>query len=126
MRGAAAAVIPGDRAAAAGPGAGRGRRRAVPGAMREFQARLYGCLTARPDAVFDLVDAILCPDHAVTSLAGLVASAGVPPRAQRADGALAAGRIDEEKLAVLLAVTLPKLVDGDEGDLDGMAGAQEI
>ena len=33
-------------------------------ALREFRARLYECLTARPDASFELVDAILCADHA--------------------------------------------------------------
>lgn len=27
---------------------------------------LYRCLTARPDALFELTDAILCSDHAVT------------------------------------------------------------
>jgi len=30
--------------------------------------RLYQCLTARPDASFELIDAILCADHAVTAL----------------------------------------------------------
>src|SRR6267154_910807 len=40
-------------------------------ALREFRARLYGCLTARADALFELCDAILCADHAVTSLAEL-------------------------------------------------------
>src|SRR5438552_18485659 len=40
-------------------------------ALREFRARLYGCLTARADALFELCDAILCADHAVTSLSEL-------------------------------------------------------
>jgi hypothetical protein len=39
--------------------------------LREFRARLYGCLTARADACFELVDAVLCADHAVTSLVQL-------------------------------------------------------
>jgi hypothetical protein len=30
--------------------------------LREFHTRLYGCLTARPDALFELTDAILCAD----------------------------------------------------------------
>jgi len=84
-------------------------------ALREFRARLYGCLTARPDASFELCDAILCADHAVTSLAEL----SLAPEFRRGHGALydalAAGRIDEEKLAALLTGTLPGLVDGDEG-----------
>ena len=84
-------------------------------ALREFRARLYGCLTARPDAAFELVDAILCADHAVTSLVQL----SLVPAFRRGHGALydalAAGRIDEEALAGLLAGSLPPLVDGDEG-----------
>jgi DDE superfamily endonuclease len=84
-------------------------------ALREFRSRLYGCLTARPDAAFELADAILCADHAVTSLAEL----SLAPEFRRGHGALydalAAGRIDQEKLAVLLTGTLPRLVDGDHG-----------
>ncbi len=87
-------------------------------ALREFRARLYGCLTARPDASFELCDAILCADHAVTSLAEL----SLAPEFRRGHGALydalAAGRIDEEKLAALLTGTLPRLVDGDEAEHD--------
>jgi hypothetical protein len=84
-------------------------------ALREFRARLYGCLTARADALFELCDAILCADHAVTSLAEL----SLVPAFRRGHGALydalAAGRIDEEALAALLTRALPPLVDGDEG-----------
>ena len=71
-------------------------------ALREFRARLYGCLTARADALFELCDAILCADHAVTSLAEL----SLVPEFRRGHGALydalAAGQIDEEALAALL------------------------
>lgn len=84
-------------------------------ALREFRARLYRCLTARADALFELCDAILCADHAVTSLVQL----SLVPEFRRGHGALydalAAGRIDEEALAALLASTLPQLVDGEEG-----------
>src|SRR5579863_9352306 len=84
-------------------------------ALREFRARLYGCLTARPDASFELCDAILCADHAVTSLAEL----SLAPGFRRGHGALydalAAGRIDGEAFAALLTGTLPRLVDGNEG-----------
>ena len=84
-------------------------------ALREFRARLYGCLTARPDALFELCDAILCADHAVTSLAEL----SLVPQFRRGHGALydalAAGQVDEEALASLLTGTLPQLVDGQEG-----------
>jgi DDE superfamily endonuclease len=83
--------------------------------LREFRARLYGCLTARPDACFELCDAILCADHAVTSLVQL----SLVPEFRRGHGALydalAAGRIDEEAFAALLTATLPPLADGDQG-----------
>ena len=84
-------------------------------ALREFRSRLYGCLTARPDALFELADAILCADHAVTSLVQL----SLVPEFRRGHGALyaalAGGQIDEERLAALLTETLPQLVDGEEG-----------
>lgn len=89
--------------APAGPGTGQVVG-AVAGylALREFRARLYRCLTARPDAQFELTDAILCADHAVTSLVQL----SLVPQFRRGHGALyaalAEGRIDEETLAALL------------------------
>ncbi len=90
------------------------RHRAYQG-LREFRAGLYACLTARPDALFELADGVLCADHAVTSLVQL----SLVPEFRRGHGALydalREGRIDEEKLAALLAGTLPQLVDGEEG-----------
>jgi hypothetical protein len=83
--------------------------------LREFRARLYGCLTARADALFELCDAILCADHAVTSLVQL----SLVPEFTRGHGALydalAAGGIDEEAFAALLTATLPPLADGEQG-----------
>jgi hypothetical protein len=83
-------------------------------APREFRARLYECLTSRADASFELIDAILCADHAVTSLVQL----SLEPEVRRGHGALydslAAGRIDDERLFSLLAEVLPPLVDGAE------------
>jgi hypothetical protein len=83
-------------------------------ALREFRARLYACLTARADACFELCDAILCAGHAVTSLVQL----SLVPAFRRGHGALydalSAGGIDEEKLAALLAGTLPQLIDGEQ------------
>jgi DDE superfamily endonuclease len=82
--------------------------------LREFRARLYRCLTVRADALFELCDAILCADHAVTSLVQL----SLVPEFRRGHGALydalAAGQVDEEALAALLTGTLPQLVDGPE------------
>jgi hypothetical protein len=84
-------------------------------ALREFRVRLYGCLTARADACFELCDAILCADHAVTSLVQL----SLVPAFRRGHGALYAaladGQIDQEAFAALLAGTLPQLADGAEG-----------
>src|SRR5580700_5572587 len=84
-------------------------------ALREFRAGLYRCLTARADALFELCDAVLCADHAVTSLVQL----SLVPAFRRGHGALydslAAGRIDEEAFAGLLTATLPPLADGEEG-----------
>ena len=36
-----------------------------------FRGALYGCLTKRADALFELVDAMLCADGPVRTLAGL-------------------------------------------------------
>jgi hypothetical protein len=84
-------------------------------ALEKFRLRLYECLAMRADALFELVDAILCADHAVTSLVQL----SLVREFRRGHGALydalAAGRIDEEKLAALLTATLPPLADGEQG-----------
>jgi hypothetical protein len=83
-------------------------------ALREFRARLYRCLTARADALSELCDAILCADHAVTSLVQL----SLVPEFRRGHGALydalAAGQVDEEAFAALLTGALPQLIDGPE------------
>jgi DDE superfamily endonuclease len=82
--------------------------------LRDLRSRLYGCLALRADALFELADAVLCADHAVTSLVQLC----LEPEFTRGHGALydalAAGRIDEEKLFCLLAAELPQAVDGPE------------
>ena len=52
--------------------------------LEEFRLRLYGCFTARADALFELADAVLCADHAVTSLVQLC----LEPEFTRGHGAL--------------------------------------
>jgi hypothetical protein len=84
-------------------------------ALREFRARLYACLTSRPDALFELCDAVLCADHAVTSLVQLSLEAEFTRGHGALYDALAAGRIDEEAFAALLTGTLPPLADGEHG-----------
>ena len=90
------------------------RYRALARAARSSGCRLYGCLTARADALFELADAVLCADHAVTSLVQLC----LEPEFTRGHGALydalSAGRIDDERLFSLLASELPRAVDGPE------------
>jgi hypothetical protein len=82
--------------------------------LREFRSRLYDCLALRADALFELADAVLCADHAVTSLVQL----SLEPEFTRGHGALydalSAGRINDEKLFSLLAAELPQAVDGPE------------
>jgi hypothetical protein len=82
--------------------------------LRAFRSRLYGCLALRADALSELADAVLCADHAVTSLVQLC----LEPEFTRGHGALydalSAGRIDDEQLFSLLAAELPQAVDGPE------------
>ena len=41
------------------------------GDLSEFREEFYRCLPRRPDALFELADAVLCIDGLVTSLVGL-------------------------------------------------------
>ena len=52
--------------------------------LRGFRQSLYECLDARADALFELADAVLCADHAVTSLVQL----SLEPEFTRGHGAL--------------------------------------
>ena len=82
--------------------------------LRGFRQSLYECLDARADALFELADAVLCADHAVTSLVRL----SLEPEFTRGHGALydalAAGRVDDERLFCLLAAELAQSVDGPQ------------
>src|SRR5258708_19049821 len=82
--------------------------------LRGFRQSLYECLDARADVLFELADAVLCADHAVTSLVQLC----LEPEFTRGHGALndalSAGRIDDERFFSLLASQLPQAVDGPE------------
>jgi hypothetical protein len=82
--------------------------------LRGFRLRLYGCFTARPDAQFELCDAVLCADHAVTSLVALSLEREFRRGHGALYGALACGQVDDERLFALLAETLPQAVDGPE------------
>jgi hypothetical protein len=47
--------------------------------LRVFRSQCYGALTRRADALFELGDALLCQDGAVTSPAAAEPGPGVPP-----------------------------------------------
>src|SRR5258708_26451746 len=68
-----------------------------------FGAGLYGCFTARADALFELSDAVLCADGPVRTLVGL----SLAPEHRRGHGALSdavnAGRVDVARLRWSLA-----------------------
>lgn len=73
------------------------------GALRAFRARFHQCLRARSDALFKLADAVLCSSGPVVSLPGLSLT-GVFTRGHGAlYDALAAGRIDADRLRDALA-----------------------
>ena len=84
------------------------------GELREFRVQLYGCLEARADALFELADAVLCADHAVTSLVRLSLEREFTRGHASLCKALPAGKIDEEELFTLLAAVVPQAVDGPE------------
>lgn len=75
--------------------AGRG---AGCGVLAGFREEFHSCLTARPDALFELAEAVLCAEGRVSSLVRLC----LEPEFRRGHGslyeALAAGRIDEDRL----------------------------
>jgi hypothetical protein len=78
--------------------AGSGDAPAERGDLAWFRRELYASLTARADALFELTDAVLCTDGPVTSLVELSLLA----EHRRGHGAmydaLAAGRVEPERL----------------------------
>jgi len=83
------------------------------GRLAGFRAEFHRCLSARGDALFELVDAVLCADTPVRSLAELSLS-GAHRRGHGAMyAALNRGRIDVDRLrTVLSAVPVPRAADG--------------
>ena len=83
------------------------------GDLAVFRQRFYDCLTARADALFELTDAVLCADGPVRSLPGL----SLVAEHRRGHGALydalAAGRVDVDRLRdAVVSVPLPRAADG--------------
>jgi hypothetical protein len=78
-----------------------------------FRSELFGCLTARADALFELADAVLCKQDRVHVLAEL----SLEPEHQRGHGALYdavnCGRVEVARLRRALAcLPLPSWPDG--------------
>src|SRR5580704_6914575 len=90
----------------AGVAGGRGEA-AARERLVAFRGELYGCFTARADALFEAADAVLCADGPVRSVAELSLS----PVFRRGHGALydarACGGIDEGRVRHLLAAARP-------------------
>jgi hypothetical protein len=83
------------------------------GQLAAFRGELYGCFTARADALFELCDAVLCADGPVRTLAGL----SLAPEHRRGHGALYDavnhGQVDIGRLRRSVAVVpLPRSADG--------------
>ncbi|MBE1588277.1 transposase [Nonomuraea angiospora] len=81
--------------------------------LSEFREVLHGCLTARPDERFELVDAVVCADGPVRTLVGLA----LVPEHRRGHGALHDainhGRIEIGRLRrALAALPLPRTAGG--------------
>ena len=70
---------PGAGRQAAGAGGDEARR-----LLAGFRGEFYRCLTGRPDALFEVADAVLCEDRPVTDLARL----SLVPEFTRGHGAL--------------------------------------
>jgi len=83
------------------------------GELSAFRERLYQCLTARGDALFELADAVLCADGPVTSLAEL----SLAPEHRRGHGAgydaINHGHIQIDRLRTIVAgLPLPRAANG--------------
>jgi hypothetical protein len=81
--------------------------------LSRFRGDLYGCLTARADALFEVTDALLCTEGPVRTLVDLA----LAPEHRRGHGALYdglnSGRIAIDRLRRSLAgLPLPKAADG--------------
>jgi DDE superfamily endonuclease len=83
------------------------------GELGRFREDLYRCLTRRPDALFELAEALLCTDGPVKTLVELA----LAPEHRRGHGALYdglnSGRMDMDRLRVAVAgLPLPRNADG--------------
>ncbi len=81
--------------------------------LSRFRHEFYDCLTARSDALFEVVEALLCTDGPVRTLVDLA----LAPEHRRGHGALYdglnCGRIDIKRLRTTLAgLPLPRAADG--------------
>lgn len=99
-----------------------GDRAGAVGELVAFRRGVYGCLTRRADALFELVDAVVCRPGRAESLPAL----SMEPEFRRGHGglydALTGGRIEVAGLRALLLNTVPPGTDGVvwvAGDVSG-------
>ena len=83
------------------------------GELSGFRQEFYRCLTGRADALFELVDAVLCAAGPVASLAEL----SLTPEHRRGHGAgydaINHGRVEIDRLrTILTSLPLPRAADG--------------
>lgn len=88
-------------------------RSGQPGDLSRFRDEFYDCMTSRPDALFELTDAVLCADGPVTSLVEL----SITAEHRRGHGALYdgvnQGRIDVDRFRNTIARQhIPRGADG--------------
>jgi hypothetical protein len=78
-----------------------------------FRREVYDCFTRRADALFEAVDAVLCPDGPVTSLAELSLAAVYQRGHGALYGALNCGVVEFDRLRrAVAALALPRGSDG--------------
>jgi len=84
------------------------------GRLAGFRAEFHRCLTARSDALFELVDAMLCGDTPVRSLAELSLGGHHRRGHGSAYAGLNRGRIDVDRLRTALG-SVSRIMSGDHG-----------
>ncbi len=84
-----------------------------PAALAGFRRDFYHCLNRRADALFELVDAVLCTEGPVTSLVGPSLTAEHRRDHGALNDAINSGRINIARLRLKLAsLPLPRMTDG--------------
>jgi hypothetical protein len=81
--------------------------------LRALRSGIYGCFTRRADALFDLCDAMVCSTVPVCSPVELSVEPEFRRRHAMVYDALAAGRVDADRLRRVLVEALPEARPGE-------------